>query len=123
VVAAIVKLDDAGLFLLRRDGEGAGVSLQRWLGGRLIVFAPWLMKALGVVGTLAMFMVGGGILLHGVHFLSDGLDALSTWLASIAAVGPLLAAVAPALAGTVIGLLAGAAVLGCVFLGRRLRIA
>ena len=119
LVACIVKLDDAGLYLLRRGGEGA--SLQRWLGGCIIAFAPWLMKGLGLVGTLAMFMVGGGILMHGVHQLNDGLAALTAQLEAVAAVGPLLAALAPPLAGLLIGVVAGAAVLGCVALWQRWR--
>jgi len=76
-----------------------------------------------VVGTLAMFMVGGGILVHGVHYLHIAVAALSAQLASISAVGPLLAALAPTLAGIAIGVLAGAVALGCVTLWQRLRAA
>ena len=61
LVAAIVKMDDAGLHL-SRTGRIAGV---RSLGRLLLNAAPPLMKALAVVGTVAMFMVGGGILTHG----------------------------------------------------------
>lgn len=121
LVACIVKLDDAGLYLLQREGVGVGASLQRWLGGGIIAFAPWLMKALGVAGTLAMFLVGGGILVHGVHPLNDGIAALAAQLESVSAVGPLLASLTPPLAGILIGALAGAAVLGCVALWQRLR--
>jgi len=121
VVAAIVKLDDAGLFLLQRQGEGAWPGSLRWLGARLIAFAPWLMKALGVVGTLAMFMVGGGILVHGVHALEHAIAALSAYLATIPVAGPLLAALTPLLAGTLVGLVAGGLVLAGTSLWQRVR--
>ncbi|RYF64484.1 MAG: DUF808 domain-containing protein, partial [Comamonadaceae bacterium] len=55
LVAGIVKLDDAGLYLSRRASSGA-----RALGRGILAFAPWLMKGLSVVGTAAMFLVGGG---------------------------------------------------------------
>src|SRR5690606_32339075 len=64
LVAGIVKLDDAGLILTGKDSP----ALQK-LGSGLLWLAPWLMKTLSVVGTAAMFMVGGGILTHGYHAL------------------------------------------------------
>ncbi len=60
LVAGIVKLDDAGLWLQKRRGPA------RMLGAGLILGAPWLMKGLSFAGTAAMFLVGGGILLHGI---------------------------------------------------------
>jgi predicted DNA repair protein MutK len=67
-VAAIVKIDDFGLYLMRK-GNGAAQAI----GELLLKAAPWLMKALSVLGTAAMFLVGGGILTHGVpaahHFI------------------------------------------------------
>jgi predicted DNA repair protein MutK len=123
LVAGIVKLDDAGFYLLQRRGEGGWPGIQRWVGGRLIAFAPWLMKSLGVIGTIAMFMVGGGILVHGFHQLNDAVVALGAHLESIAAVGPLLAALTPTLAGMLVGVLAGALVLALVSLWQRLRTA
>ena len=120
LVAGIVKMDDAGLHLASRTGEGAWPALLRRAGHALVSFAPWLMKALGVVGTIAMFMVGGGILVHGFH----GLEGLLAALQSRAAALPLgdgLAAAAGVLGPIVIGLLAGAAVLLLVSAGQRLR--
>lgn len=73
LVAGIVKLDDAGLYLSERDNPAA-----RALGGFILRAAPWLMKALSVAGTAAMFLVGGGILVHGIgplHHFIDGLAA------------------------------------------------
>ena len=121
LVAGIVKLDDAGLYLLQREGEGAWTELQRWLGARLIAFAPWLMKFLGVVGTAAMFMVGGGILVHGFHVLDDGVKTLAAYIGEVATVGPMLSALTPTLAGMLIGMLAGAVVLAFVSLWQRVR--
>ena len=73
-VAGIVKLDDAGLWLLKRDDGGS-----RAIGRGIVAFAPWLMKALSILGTAAMFLVGGGILVHGtpgvegfIHHLTEG---------------------------------------------------
>ena len=121
VVAGIVKLDDAGLYLIEKSGSGIWPRFQRWWGARLLVFAPWLMKALAVVGTVAMFMVGGGILVHGLHVLDEGIKFLAEQLGEIATVGPVLAALTPTLAGIVIGMAAGAAVLALVMLWQRLR--
>jgi predicted DNA repair protein MutK len=121
IVAGIVKLDDAGLYLIEKSGKGIWPRFQRWWGARLLVFAPWLMKALAVVGTVAMFMVGGGILVHGFHVLDEGIKFLTRQLGEIAAVGPVLAALTPTLGGIVIGMVAGAAVLALVMLWQRLR--
>lgn len=121
LVAGIVKLDDAGAYLLRKKGEGAWLRMQRWLGARLLSFAPWLMKALAVVGTIAMFMVGGGILVHGFHVLDEMIAHGATWLGELPAVGPLLAALTPSLASIAIGMLAGAVVVAAVSGWQRLR--
>jgi predicted DNA repair protein MutK len=72
LVAGIVKLDDAGLWLTQREGS-AWSNLQNALGRAIVVTAPWLMKTLSVLGTAAMFLVGGSIVLH-------GLPALHSWV-------------------------------------------
>ena len=72
IVAAIVKLDDLGYWL--RDKSSA---LAQGLGKALLVLAPWLMKALSVVGTLAMFLVGGGIIVHGIPLLHHAIGHFS----------------------------------------------
>ncbi|WP_286235447.1 DUF808 domain-containing protein [Thalassotalea sediminis] len=69
LVAAIVKLDDLGLYLLRKSKSGGFNQLQRSVGRSILIFAPMLMKSLAVIGTLAMFLVGGGILVHSFSFL------------------------------------------------------
>ncbi|CAA0088193.1 Inner membrane protein YedI [Halioglobus japonicus] len=121
VVAGIVKLDDAGLFLMQRKGQGSWPALLRWSGSGLVSFAPWLMKFLAVVGTIAMFMVGGGILVHGFHILDEGIKALVSLVAGVASIGPALAAVTPTLSGIVIGMIAGAVVTALVMSVQRLR--
>src|SRR5499426_1630180 len=69
LVAGIVKLDDAGLYLSRRKGRAAAARIQRGTGVSILRAAPYLMKALGIAGTAAMFLVGGGILVHGIPAL------------------------------------------------------
>ena len=76
-VAGIVKLDDAGLHLSRSAGADAWAGFKRALGGGILRAAPWLMKALSVAGTAAMFLVGGGILTHGVPALHHGIEAVA----------------------------------------------
>lgn len=68
LVAIIVKLDDAGLWLINNNPNKS--SIKQKLGMGLLQFAPWLMKALGIVGTIAMFLVGGGIIAHALPCLS-----------------------------------------------------
>ena len=111
LVAGIVKLDDAGLWLSRQAG-----AAQQAMGRGLLAFAPWLMKALSVVGTLAMFLVGGGILTHGVPWLDDAIDG------RVASAGAVAGILLPLLADALVGLAAGALVLGAVLAVRRLRV-
>jgi predicted DNA repair protein MutK len=120
LVAGIVKLDDAGLYLARTTGDTTAAAFMRWLGMRLVAFAPWLMKALGVVGTVAMFMVGGGILVHAFHALADWSAVLAGHAATIPAMGSLLAAIVPALLSILVGLVAGAAALAMVYAFQKL---
>lgn len=105
LVAGIVKLDDLGLHLSR-----SGLVWVRRLGAGILVFAPWLMKTLSVVGTAAMFMVGGGILVHGwpwLHHTVQGLDHALLGLPGAA----MWSSLGNALAGALVGVVAGAAVL------------
>ena len=115
LVAGIVKLDDAGLYLSRKNGESGAVRLQRRLGRGIVWTAPWLMKGLSVAGTAAMFLVGGGILTHGVPALSHAIEALA------ARAGTVLGAVTPLLADALVGMLAGALVLVAVTLVQKIR--
>lgn len=105
LVAGIVKLDDLGLHLTRGSAEG---SAQARLGDGILSATPYLMKGLSVAGTVAMFLVGGGILTHGVEALHHAADALSEHAAGVAGVGALLSAVLPTLFDGLVGVLAGA---------------
>lgn len=74
LVAVIVKLDDVGLYWQNKNGDGVINTLRRGLGRGLLSFAPKLMKSLSVIGLVAMFLVGGGMLTHNidaVHHLSE----------------------------------------------------
>jgi predicted DNA repair protein MutK len=114
VVAAIVKLDDAGLYLAADKRQGPFPGFKRALGGGLLWFAPYLMKTLSVVGTAAMFMVGGGILMHGFAGFGHWVEGLAHNLGGVAG------ALTPTLVGAVTGILAGALVLLLVSLGQAL---
>ncbi|MGK5012475.1 DUF808 domain-containing protein [Janthinobacterium sp. MDB2-8] len=114
LVAGIVKLDDAGFYLAARKGAGALMNGVRGFGRMLVSAAPKLMKFLSVVGTLAMFMVGGGILTHGWPWASAMLHHAEEAVGSVAGIGPVLAAVTPSLINAVAGVIAGGLVLAGV---------
>jgi predicted DNA repair protein MutK len=121
LVAVIVKLDDAGLYLTLKRGRGGVPGFQRWVGARLLSFAPWLMKALAVVGTAAMFLVGGGILVHGLHPVAVGVEHIAAWLGALEPGGTFLQAITPTLLNALFGIFAGAIVLGCFSLWSSIR--
>jgi len=104
LVAGIVKLDDLGLWLTQKPGQVA-----RSIGGAILRAAPYMMKSLSVIGTAAMFLVGGGILTHGVPVVHHWIESVSqsvgglTWLM-------------PMLLNAVAGMIAGAVVLAVVSL-------
>ncbi|HEX2010793.1 MAG TPA: DUF808 domain-containing protein [Roseateles sp.] len=112
LVAAIVKLDDAGLYLSRRESSGA-----RRLGATILAAAPWLMKALSVAGTAAMFLVGGGILTHGLPWAHAAIHHMVTALGA----GGLAQTLVELLADALTGILAGALIVGALSLARRFR--
>jgi predicted DNA repair protein MutK len=109
-VAGIVKLDDLGLWLSRRAS-----GLQQALGRGIVAAAPWLMKGLSIAGTAAMFLVGGGILVHGVPPLHHAIQH------AVEPLGGLASAVLPTLADGLLGVVAGALVLAGVTGFQRLR--
>jgi predicted DNA repair protein MutK len=110
LVACIVKLDDLGLYLSQRRTATAQGT------GRAILWAaPFLMKLLSVLGTAAMFLVGGGILTHGIH-------AVHEWIARFAgSLGGVAAKVVPVLLDGVFGMLAGAVALGVMMVVGKVR--
>ncbi len=120
IVGGIVKLDDAGLFLSRKVGAGAWRAGVRSLGWGLLRATPWLMKFLSVAGTAAMFLVGGGILVHGMPWLHHAVQAVA--LAATGSPGSGVAqALVPQLLNLLAGVVAGALVLLGVQAGQRLR--
>ena len=72
LVAGIVKMDDLGLYLMKQTSNA-----KQKIGGFLLSAAPKLMKFLSIAGTLAMFLVGGGILVHGIDFLHHEVEDLA----------------------------------------------
>lgn len=101
-VALIVKLDDMGLHLLQKQGKGAWLSFQHKLGKGLLVTAPMLMKFLSIAGTVAMFLVGGGILAHGLPFIHGFEYSIEHYYGSVAAI------LGGSLMNMVLGVVAGA---------------
>jgi predicted DNA repair protein MutK len=121
LVAGIVKLDDAGLYLSQREGNGVARGIVRASGRALLAFAPWLMKLLSVFGTAAMFLVGGGILAHGIPVIAHGVERFAERFTGLASVGPLLAALTPMVANLIVGLVAGALAVAAFEIVQRLR--
>ncbi len=117
LVGGIVKLDDAGLYLSQRQGQGAWPRLLRAVGRGLLWIAPHLMKSLSVLGMIAMFLVGGGILVHGIPALHHGIQHLAELAHALPAAGTLL----PLLANGLVGVVAGALVLAAVTAVNRIR--
>lgn len=109
LVAAIVKLDDFGLYLQQRASAAA-----RAVGAGILRTAPWLMKGLSVAGTAAMFLVGGGILVHGIPPLHHAIEALGQQAGALETVVTLLLDAA-------VGIVAGAILLAGFTLAQRLR--
>ncbi len=109
LVAGIVKLDDLGVVLFRKGGGARAVG--EWL----LRGVPWLMRGLSVVGTLAMFLVGGGILAHGIAPLVHWLHEVDlSW-------GGLVGSLTSSVVNLVIGVLAGAVALAVVMLVQKMR--
>ncbi|ELG2042568.1 DUF808 domain-containing protein [Vibrio fluvialis] len=106
LVAGIVKLDDLGFYLERKSkGEG----LRARLGSALVSFAPKLMKGLTVVGTAAMFLVGGGIVVHNVPVIHHWIEPVLMDLPNLSLVSSLVPALLNGLIGVVAGLVIVAA--------------
>lgn len=100
LVGLIVKLDDIGYWLVEKKSV-----LAVFIGKGLLITAPWLMKALTVLGTLAMFLVGGGIVVHGVALLRHAIEQSSQSLGGVAML------LLPVLVNLVLGFVIGGAVL------------
>jgi len=110
LVGIIVKLDDVGYWLSDKTS-----ALAKMTGKALLVVAPWLMKSLSVIGTLAMFLVGGGIVVHGIAPLHHAIEHFAQ------AQGAVIATVLPTLLNLVIGLIIGLIVVAVVKLVEKMR--
>jgi uncharacterized protein len=115
LVAGIVKLDDFGLWLTQKASDASQA-----IGRGILWFAPWLMKTLSVVGTIAMFLVGGSIISHGVPALHHASEALTKWAAPLLGQG-FAGFLVPTIADGIIGLVVGAVLVALVTLIGKLR--
>jgi predicted DNA repair protein MutK len=114
LVAGIVKLDDLGLLLSRKGGA------RRAFGQGLLRFAPWLMKSLAIAGTVAMFLVGGGIVVHGLPGAHHIIESLALRLHAVPAVGGVLGWLTSPALNAVAGLVTGGVVLVGVSAAKRI---
>ena len=106
-VGLIVKLDDIGLYLKQKPGSKALNWLRQATGNALLAFAPRLMKSLTVIGTIAMFLVGGGILTHQIPLAHHFIENATSALASVGSIGEYLRPVFPSLLDAIAGVFAG----------------
>ncbi|MEM5530042.1 DUF808 domain-containing protein [Gammaproteobacteria bacterium AS21] len=111
LVALIVRMDDAGLYLLKLKGVGLGIKLKHVIGAFLLSFAPKLMRALTYIGTVAMFLVGGGIVVRGIERLSHISHLIENYANDQQGVEGLVLIVLPSLFAAIIGIVLGAALL------------
>lgn len=109
LVAGIVKLDDLGLYLSERRS-----ALAQAVGKAIVYAAPYLMKTLSVVGTAAMFMVGGGILVHGLPVVEHGVAALAHFAGDLPNAGVILGPLSTTALNAAFGILAGVVIVGVV---------
>lgn len=121
LVAAIVKMDDAGMHLMQRPGEGAWHRFTQKFGSGLLRSAAPLMRVLTVVGTIAMFLVGGGILMHGIPFLHHLTEYTDHWVGNLPTMTTVAGALVPTFINLLVGAIAGALVVLAVSAVSRLR--
>jgi len=107
LVAGIVKMDDAGLMLVQQAESEGGNLFKKTLGTGLLRIAPKMMKLLTVVGTAAMFLVGGGIIAHGIPLLGRWLHDLEHIVQGLDGVGEVLTPLVPLLFNGLTGVVAG----------------
>jgi predicted DNA repair protein MutK len=119
LVAIIVKLDDVGLYLCQKQGLGLWTKIQHQIGKVFLHGAPYLMKTLAVIGTAAMFMVGGGILIHGIPVAHHFIVQLAQSVNVAPSVGGMLEVLTSSLLNALAGIVSGALMLiGVTISGR-----
>ena len=102
LVAGIVKLDDLGFYLSKPDKSG----FSNRLGRGILAVCPYILKTLTIVGTAAMFLVGGGILLHGIPGGHDVIHVLEEWVHNLP-LATLMEILSGMLLNAVVGIVAG----------------
>lgn len=110
IVALIVRMDDMGLWFMQKKSE-----LARAFGRGMIAFTPWLMKGLSIVGTAAMFLVGGSLLVHGIAPIQQWIDA------ALVPQGGVVAAIVPVLVHVIVGAIIGGVIVALMNGWKRLR--
>ena len=121
LVAGIVKLDDLGIHLAGKAGDSRLASARRKLGQMVLGFAPKMMKTLSVLGTAAMFLVGGGILVHGVPLLATWLHGVEDLAHDLPVAADLFSGLAALLFNGLVGVAAGGILVVMQWLVARLR--
>lgn len=106
LVALIVRMDDAGAYLINhaRSFKGFLAGLSKSSGEKLIAALPWVIRLLGVIGTIAMLLVGGGMYVHNIELLHHSLEFMPSLIAEL-----------------LVGLVVGAVIIGVVHLAKRLK--
>jgi len=108
LVAGIVKIDDGGLALIKDKSTSLWGKFKRSLGQFMIGFAPKLMKFLAVAGTVAMWLVGGSLITHGVHAMHNYIVIASEFTSKAPIIGNVLAAITPLTIDLIVGFILGA---------------
>jgi predicted DNA repair protein MutK len=112
LVAGIVKLDDVGMHFMEKTGKTRMAALQRWFGEQVLGFAPIMMKALSVLGTAAMFLVGGGIIAHGLPLLAVWLHDIESVAHELPVAADLFSGLAALVFNAVTGIITGGLLVG-----------
>lgn len=120
LVAIILKIDDAGIYLQQSTGDTWKSRFNRKLGLTLIVMAPWLMKFLAIAGTLAMFLVGGGIVIHGIPALHHWIEHLVHPFEEIPTLGGMLHWLSLSFSNLAVGFGAGIVLVATVHFAKKL---
>lgn len=108
LVAGIVKIDDGGLALIKDKSTSLWGKFKRSLGQFMIGFAPKLMKFLAVAGTIAMWLVGGSLITHGIHSMHTYIITASELMGKTPIIGNVLAAITPLSIDLIVGFTLGA---------------
>jgi predicted DNA repair protein MutK len=107
LVAGIVKLDDVGLYLIEKPDESRYARFQHSVGEWILRMAPKLMRTLSVVGTAAMFLVGGGILVHSIPLATEALHFIEAWAHDMATAGAVVGMLAATFFNAFFGFVVG----------------